>query len=333
MTEAVTVELDAQYRQLREECGLLDRSSRGKLLLKGSEAAEFLQGQLTNDIEALKPGAGCYAALLDRKGHMQADMRVLRPPPAVPLPEIVEEGNSGAEMALWIDTEPQTLAATKRHLEMYKIGREVELEDVTTERTILSLLGPRSADLAGAPPLPQHASAELSVGGIDCRAVGTALGIDLIAASADAERLGAFLVDAGAPEVEFDAVEILRIEAGIPRFGAEMDTATMPAEAGIVEAAVNFEKGCYIGQETVARLHYRGKPNRHLRGLRLSAPAPVGVTLRLGEKEVGTLGGSCVSPALGPIALAIVRREAEPGTELAIGEDGVTARVVDLPFG
>jgi folate-binding Fe-S cluster repair protein YgfZ len=107
----------------------------------------------------------------------------------------------------------------------------------------------------------------------------------------------------------------------------------MPAEAGIVAVAVNFEKGCYIGQETVARLHYKGKPNRHLRGLRLSAPAAPGATLLLGEKEVGRLGGSCVSPVHGAIALAIVRREAEPGAELLVGEDGVTARVVDLPFG
>jgi folate-binding protein YgfZ len=317
MAEVPTVELDAQYRQLREECGLLDRSARGKLLLRGGESAEFLQGQLTNDIEKLEPGEGCYAALLDRKGHLQADMRVLRL----------------ADDEIWLDTEPEALAATKRHLEMYKIGREVELEEVTAERAILSLLGPRSADLAGAPPLPAYANGPLTVGSVDCLAVGTALGIDLIASAGDAERLRAFLVGAGAPEVEFEAAEILRIEAGTPRFGAEMDTATMPAEAGIVEAAVDFEKGCYIGQETVARLHYRGKPNRHLRGLRLSSPAPAGATLRLGEKEIGAVGGSCVSPALGPIALAIVRREAEPGAELTVGEDGVTARVVDLPFG
>jgi folate-binding protein YgfZ len=112
-----------------------------------------------------------------------------------------------------------------------------------------------------------------------------------------------------------------------------MSGETMPAEAGIVEAAVDFEKGCYIGQEPVARLHYRGRPNRRLRGLELSAPAAPGAALRLGEKEVGRVGSACVSPARGPIALAIVRREAEPGAELAVGEDGVTARVVDLPFG
>jgi folate-binding protein YgfZ len=316
MTE-VTVELDAQYRQLREECGLLDRSERGKLLLTGSEAAEYLQGQLTNDIEALAPGEGCYAALLDRKGHMQADMRVLR----VDTDEI------------WVDTEAETLAAARRHLEMYKIGREVELEDATEKRAILSLIGPRSADLAGAPPLPEHACEQVAVAGAECLAVGTALGIDLIAEANNAERLHAALAEAGAVEVDPEAVEVLRIEAGTPRFGAEMDSGTMPAEAGIVEAAVNFEKGCYIGQETVARLHYRGKPNRHLRGLRLSAPAAPGAAVLLGDKEVGKLGGSCVSPAHGPIALAILRREAEPGAELAVGEDGVTARVVDLPFG
>ena len=107
----------------------------------------------------------------------------------------------------------------------------------------------------------------------------------------------------------------------------------MPAEAGIVEAAVSFTKGCYIGQEPVARLHYRGRPNRRLCGLDLSAPAAAGTPLRLGEKEVGKVGSACVSPARGAIALAIVRREAEAGAELAVGEDGVTARLVDLPFG
>ncbi len=156
---------------------------------------------------------------------------------------------------------------------MYKIGREVELEDVTEKRAILSLIGPRSAEIAGAPPLPEHACEALSVGGVDCLAVGTAVGIDLIAAAGDAERLRAALTDAGAVEVGAEAAEILRIEAGTPRFGAEMGAETMPAEAGIVEDAVSFTKGCYIGQETVARLHYKGKPNRHLRGLRLSAPA------------------------------------------------------------
>jgi tRNA-modifying protein YgfZ len=316
VSEAETVELDAQYRQLREECGLLDRSSRGKLLIRGPEAAEYLQGQLTNDIEALTPGEGCHAALLDRKGHLQGDMRVLRLGP--------EE--------IWIDTGPAALEAVRRHLQTYKIGREVEIEDVSEARAILSLIGPRGSELAGSPPLPRHANARSAIAGLECLAVGTAGGLDLIASTEDAERLRASLLEAGAAEVSDEAAEILRIEAGVPRFGAEMDTSTMPAEAGIVETAISFSKGCYIGQETVARLHYKGKPNRHLRGLRLSAPVPPGTPLSLGEKELGRVGSSCVSPVHGPIALAILRREAAPGEGLGAGEDGVTAQVVDLPF-
>jgi folate-binding protein YgfZ len=336
MADAVTatVELDAQYRQLREECGLLDRSDRGKIEVTGAEAAEYLQGQLTNDVEALEPGEGCYAALLDRKGHMQADMRALRAP-AVPFQQVEGEGNSESSEAggFWIDTEPEGLEAARKHLQMYKIGRDVEVADVTAERAILSLIGPRSVEIAGTAALPEHCCEQTAVSGVDCLAVGTRDGIDLIAATADAGRLREALLGAGAVEVGAEAAEILRIEAGVPRFGAEMGASTMPAEAGIVEAAVSFSKGCYIGQETVARLHYKGKPNRNLRGLRLSGPATAGASLRLAEKEVGTLGATCVSPALGPIALAIVRREAQPGGELAVGEDGVTARVVDLPFG
>jgi folate-binding protein YgfZ len=313
---------------------VLDRSERGKLVLSGAEAAEYLQGQLTNDIEGLKPGEGCYAALLDRKGHMQSDMRILNCSGA-PLPGISGERRTGTEgeEAIWIDTEPEPLPTVRRHLEMYKIGRDVEIEDVGATRGLFSLIGPRSAEIAGSPPLPEHACEELAIGGIECLVVGTASGIDLICSAGEAERLRAVLDDSGAVGVSPEAAEILRIEAGTPRFGAEMDSSTMPAEAGIVAATVDFEKGCYIGQETVARLHYRGKPNRHLRGLRLSAPVATGTPLTLGEKEVGRVGGSCVSPLHGPIALAILRREAEPGAELALGEDGVTARVVDLPFG
>jgi folate-binding protein YgfZ len=317
MAETVTVELDAQYRQLREECGLLNRSERGKLIVRGGEAAEYLQGQLTNDVEALAPGEGLYAALLDRKGHMQADMRVLRT----------------SEDEFWIDTEAAALEPARRHLEMYKIGRDAAVADVTAERAILSLIGPRSVEIAGTAALPEHASAAARIDGIECLAVGGADGIDLIAKAADAASLHEALLAAGAAEIGAEAAEVARIEAGVPRFGAEMSAETMPAEAGIVERAVSFTKGCYIGQEPVARLHYKGRPNRRLRGLELSAPAEPGAALRLGEKEVGRIGSACVSPARGPIALAIVRREAEPGAELAVGEDGVTARVTDLPFG
>jgi folate-binding protein YgfZ len=312
----VTVELDAQYRQLREDCGLLVRE-RGFIDVLGPDGAEYLQGQLTNDVEALGVGEGQYAALLDRKGHMQADLRVLRV----------------GQDAILLDTEPATKDVALRHLTMYSVGRDVQVGDASAERGAIALLGPRAAEIAGTPPLPEFANEPTTVAGVEVVAVGTRDGIDLLLPLAERERVVAALIDGGAVEVSPEAVEILRVESGVPRFGAEMDTATMPAEAGIVEDAVSFTKGCYIGQETVARLHYKGKPNRHLRGLRLSGAAAPGAALRLGEKEVGTLGGAVVSPAHGPIGLAIVRREAEPGTELAVGEDGVTAEVVALPFG
>jgi folate-binding protein YgfZ len=313
---SITVELDAQYRQLREECGVLVRD-RGVIAVTGPDGAEYLQGQVTNDVEALQVGEGQYAALLDRKGHMQTDLRVLR---------------SGDE-EIQVDMEPGTKDAALRHLTMYSIGRDVAVADATAERVLISLIGPRAAEIAATAPLPEFANEATTLAGIEALAVGTRGGIDLFGAAADRDRLLAALLEAGAVEVSPEAVEILRVEAGVPRFGAEMDAATMPAEASIVEDAVSFTKGCYIGQETVARLHYKGKPNRHLRGLKLSAAAAPGAPLRLGEKEVGTLGGAVVSPALGPIGLAIVRREAEPGAQLAVGEDGVTAEVVALPFG
>jgi tRNA-modifying protein YgfZ len=312
----VTVELDAQYRQLREECGLLVRE-RGFIDVLGPDGTEYLQGQLTNDVEAVAVGEGQYAALLDRKGHLQADIRLIRV----------------GETAILLDTEPGTKDAALRHLTMYSIGRDVQVGDATAERGAVSLIGPRAAEIAGTAPLPEFANEATAVAGIDVVAVGTRDGIDLLLPLAERERAVAALVEAGAVEVSPEAAEIVRVESGTPRFGAEMDAGTMPAEAGIVEDAVSFTKGCYIGQETVARLHYKGKPNRHLRGLRLSGAAAPGAALRLGEKEVGTLGGAVVSPALGPIGLAIVRREAEPGTSLTVGEDGVTAEVVALPFG
>ena len=153
------------------------------------------------------------------------------------------------------------------------------------------------------------------------------MGVDLIC---DAERTDEVKAALGVPEVGEAVAEIVRVEHGRPRYGIELDDSVIPQEAGLNERAVSFTKGCYVGQETVARLHYRGKPNRHLRGLRLSEPVATGEPLRLGEREVGRVGTSVVSPAHGPIALALVRREAAPGDTVAAGE--ATATVVELPF-
>jgi tRNA-modifying protein YgfZ len=313
---AIQVELDGQYRALREEAGFL-RRDRAALIVGGPDAAEYLQGQLTNDIEALEPSRGCYAALLDRKGHLLSDMRVLR----------LDAGD------LWIDLEPVAAESVLKHLRTYSIGREVDIEDVTDRWAVVSLIGPRSSELAGLEGLgPEHAQRSRQWEDIEVLGVATDLGIDLIVRTDDAAALEALLAAAGGVPVSNEAAEILRVESGRPRLGIDMGSEHMPAEAGIVERAVNFEKGCYIGQEPVARLHYRGKPNRTLRGLRLSGPAAAGDPLRLGEKEVGAVGTASLSPAHGPIALAIVRREAEPGTRLEVGDGSTTAEVVELPF-
>jgi tRNA-modifying protein YgfZ len=288
------------------------------LTVGGPDAVDYLQGQITNDVEALDPDQGRYAALLDRKGHLQGDMRVLR----------LSTGD------IWLDLEPEAAPSVLRHLRTYSIGREIEIADVSERWTITSLIGPAAGSIAGVGGLaPEHTQRFREWDGVEVLAVATDLGVDLITQADQAEALRELLRAAGAVEVSEDAAEILRIESGRPRFGRDMTAELMPAEAGITDRAVDFEKGCYIGQEPVARLHYKGRPNRRLRGLRLSAPVERGAPLRLGEREVGLVGSACVSPVHGPIGLGVVRREADQGDVLEVGEGAATAEVVELPFG
>jgi tRNA-modifying protein YgfZ len=315
---APEVDLDGQYRVLREEAGFFVRP-RTMVLVKGPDAPEYLQGQLTNDVEGLAPGDGCYAALLDRKGHLVSDMRILR-----------REGEGGD---IWLDLETAPSEAVLKHLRTYSVGRDVEIEDASERWAVVSVIGPRAGELTGFDGLePEHAQRFRDWDGTEVLGVATDLGVDLIVRPEQAGALEQLLRDAGIVEVSEPAAEIIRVESGRPRFGLDMGPESMPAEAGITERAVDFEKGCYIGQEPVARLHYRGKPNRTLWGLRLSAPAEHGDALLLGDREVGTVGTACLSPALGPIALAIVRREATEGDQLKVGANGDTAEVLELPF-
>jgi folate-binding protein YgfZ len=312
--ELETLGLDAQYRTLREGAGLLERPDRSRIAVTGAEGAEFLQGQLSNDIEALAAGEGCYAVLLDRKGKIRADMRVLRL----------------AADHLLIETESASGALVLAHLEMYKIGRDAHVRETSSEHSLLSLIGPRSEEIIGGVPLrPEHAHREIPLAGITCRAVGTDLGVDLLVPSGSAEVVRDALAEAGAEPIGVEAAEIARVEAGRPRVGFEIGPQTMPQEAGINERAVSFTKGCYIGQETVARLHYKGKPNRHLRLLAPERPVSVGDPVTVDGREVGTVGTAVLSPARGPLALAILRREAEPGNDVVVGE-GVHAVVEEI---
>ena len=194
------------------------------------------------------------------------------------------------------------------------------------------MVGPGATELALEGPLgPEHAHREVELDAVRATAVATEGGVDFLVGAGGVEAVRDALVDRGAEAVSEAAAEIVRVESGRPRFGREMTTATMPAEAGIDERAVSFTKGCYIGQETVARLHYKGRPNRRLRGLKLEAPASPGDPIHLAARELGSVGTAVVSPARGPIALAILRREAEPGARVAVGDDN-EAEVVELPF-
>ena len=312
--------LSADYRTITEGCGLLDRSERGKLALTGSDARSFLQGQVTNDVEALPAGRGCYAAFLTAKGKMLGDLRIL-----------------ATDDELLLDTERVALQGLFNMIRRFSIGYAVELHKRTLERGLLSLVGPAAAVLCGAGDLSAeehtHAVVVIPGTGLTARAIRTDVGIDLLCDAADLDALRVALENAGATAVTDAAVECLRVERGRPRYGVDLDDSVIPQEAGLNERAVSFTKGCYVGQETVARLYYRGKPNRQLRGLRLSAPASPGDQLSFEGRTIGTLASVAESPRLGPIALALVRREAPPGTTVAVTDDGtVTGEVTELPF-
>ncbi len=321
----LTDELAGEYRTLQHDCGLIDRSERGKLALTGTERKAFLAGQVTNDIEGLTPGTGCYAAFLTHKGKMLGDLRVLDVDDG--------EGDGDAAPELLLDTERATLQALFDLVRRFKIGYDVELHKRTVQRGLLSLIGPAARAVAGAEAVPaeEHAHRPGAIAGHAVRLIATDGGIDVLCDAEATEDVRAALLAAGATPVSEDAAEIVRVERGRPRYGVDADDATIPQEAGLNARAVSFTKGCYVGQETVARLFYRGKPNRHLRGLKLSEPVAAGAELRLGERVVGRLTSSLVSPTFGPIALALVRREALPGDTVEVA-GGATAEVVELPF-
>jgi folate-binding protein YgfZ len=315
--------LSAAYEACTEGAGLVDRSEAGKLLLTGPQAREFLDGQISNDIARLDDGHGRYAALLTNKGRMLADLRAL-----------------ALDGGLLLVCERIALQPLFDQARRGLIGWDAEMHKRTLELGLLSLVGPRAEEIARAAGLPVPGAEEHDVVALPVGAAGpdsvagavarTDLGLDVLPPAARVADVRAALLAAGAVEAPEAAAEIVRVEHGRPRYGIDLDETVMPEEAGIVDRAVSFNKGCYVGQETVARLHWKGKPNRHLRGLRLSAPVEHGATVVAGEREVGKIGSTVASPRFGPIALAILRREVAVGDHVLVG--GVEAEVVTPPF-
>jgi folate-binding protein YgfZ len=305
--------LSPAYEACTSGAGLVDRSETGKLLLTGDQAGAFLDGQVSNEIPSLEPGHGRYAALLTNKGRMLGDLRVI-----------------ATDDGLLLLTERIALQALFDQIRRGLIGWRAELHKRTLELGLLSLVGPRADAIARAAGLPVPGPAEHDVARNATTSVRTDLGLDVLPGAEEVDAVRRALVAAGAVEVPEAVAEIVRVEHGRPRYGVDLDESVMPAEAGIVDRAVSFTKGCYVGQETVARLHWKGKPNRHLRRLEAAAPvAPGDVVVGADGKEVGRVGSAVVSPRLGPLALAVLRREVAVGDTVTVGDAAVAATVTE----
>jgi folate-binding protein YgfZ len=318
------VSASEQAAAVRRGAGLFRPSDRGLLRVAGGDRVRWLDGMLSNDIASLTPGedaSGCHALLLTRQGRIVADPHVLLRPEC-----------------LWLELPREALAHTTEVLERFIIADDVALEDASAELDRIVLEGPGAAALA-APELSPHACLELTLGDVPVVVAAwgvTGTGRQLFVPAGRADDVAAALCDAAAPEILVDAgpeaLEILRIEAGVPRLGVELDEEVLPAEARL-DAAVSTTKGCYTGQEVVARMASRGRVSHRLVGLQFAEETPVepGTPLERAGRSVGEITSACVSPAAGAIALGFVRdAHSEPGTVLRAGACETT--VAELPF-
>lgn len=328
----------AEYRALVENAALLDLGFRGRVCLLGADRARFLHGQVTNDINRLAPGQGCYALLTTNKGRLQADLNIHC---------LADE--------LLLDFEPGLTARVIERLEKFIVADDVQIVDVAPHYGLLAVGGPRAAEAVAASGLFQAVperefqsvkQTDAALGELYLANVPRAgqPGWDVFVPVASLPTVAGQLRDAvirvGGALAGWDALETARIEAGVPRFGADLDETTLPQEAGLEARAVSFNKGCYIGQEVINRLRTIGQVTRALRGLRLPPDLPAlparGDKLWHAGKEVGHLTSAVHSPRLNaPVAIGYVRRECfAPGTELllrtAAGEWPV--QVAGLPF-
>lgn len=300
----------AEYEALKGGAALLDRSDRSVLLLAGKDPVGMLNAVLTNEVPK-EPSLGVYAALLNPKGRIQTDLRVLK-----------SDGD------VFVDTEPAGAVVAREILGRYAPFSRVKIEDLSEgeERWgVLGLYGPRAGELLSGLRLAEYETAWINVGSATLLAAGVAApvpGFDLLG-PVDALRASSdHLARAGARLIGLDAYETARVETGIPRFGADITPENFPAEAGILERAVSFSKGCYPGQETVARMHYRGHPNRTLHRLVVDGPPPPPDTpIVQNEKQVGRITSVAPLPVSGStLALGYLSRNARKDAPLSAGE-------------
>ena len=327
----------AEHAALRESAGVMDLSFRSRLCLVGADRARFLHGQVTNDVKKLRTGEGCYAAITTAKGKMESDLNIFA---------LAEE--------LLLDFEPGLTEKISARLEKFIVADDVQIVDAAPHYGLLSVQGLQAEAVVRALGLIEEIPTKL-LGSVkisdatlgEIYLVNTARlganGFDLFVPNnslgAVADKLIAAAKNFGGRAVGWTAFETARIEAGIPRYGVDMDETCIPLECGLESRAITYTKGCYIGQEVINRIHSVGHVNRELRGLRLavdlkSLPAR-GEKLFSGGKEVGHVTSAVKSPSFGNLALGYVRREVNQiGSELSLSTaaGAVAVKIVGLPF-
>jgi folate-binding protein YgfZ len=332
---------DAEYQAIRRTVGVADRGDRARIRMWGKDPVRMLQGLITNDLQKAAPGAGVYGAMLTPKGRTIADLRAFRTDAGEVLIELSREALAGAA----------------DHLRKFVPPMFAKWSDASESNCQLGAYGPLSGTVVSAAlnaeiaPLAEDAYLELRYADLPVivagtREVGLEEGFDLFvpaeAAPALLDALTRGAEAAGGRRVGFLALETLRMEAGRPRYGAELTEEVIPTEAfeetGLMPRAISFHKGCYTGQEVIVRIAHRGHVNRHLRGLLLGETPPPEAGTRLFHaetgKEVGRVTGATHSPLMAQtIALGYLRREVMPGATVHLGEaGGPPARVAQLPF-
>jgi len=317
------MDLAGEVEATRRRAGLFALASRahgrGVLDVTGGDSRRWLDGMVTNETLDLAPGEGCYAALLTPKGRIVADLHVL-----------------AREQGYWLDTSAWVLASAVERLERYIIADDVRLADVTGGFGRFSLEGPEANAVLGVPEAPPGSWRTVELEGIEILAARFGWsGETAWQLFVPRERCDDLVAALGVEVCSDEALEVLRIEAGIPLLGAELDEGVFPDEARL-ESAISRTKGCYTGQEIVARLHSRGAVNHLLVALAFDRedPPAVASSLRSGEKVTGKVTSSCQSPSLGSIGLGFTRVEhSQAGTRLTcVTEAGESnATVVELP--
>ena len=326
----------AEYRALRHGFGLIDLSNRGLIRVEGRDRQRFLNAMLSNNTGDLEPGQGCYATFLSPKGHMVTDLVVY-----------------ADEASYLLEVEPHVVSTFLEAIDYFVISEDVTFAVETETWAVLGVQGPKAPDVLIAVSGQERLRDLAPYGSQSCRVEGHDVwiarrnytrepGYLLLAAAAAAEAVWTTIRQQGEAfegcAVGLEALDTLRIESGTPRFGVDMTEATIPIEANLQDA-ISYTKGCYIGQEVIARIDARGHVNRQLVGLLLGdAGLPkAGARIFSPQREIGWITSATQSPAMQQtIALGYVRREAlEPGTALQVRTDAgdIPATVSALPFG